>query len=111
MDNEFRVFVCENKMTAVSQYDHYACYPHLELQRAEILQAITDIWQPLHPHLGIDSYCLDVAYVPATKECVMIELSPFLACTGPALFSWSSALDLQVLEGKAPFEFRLKDKR
>mmetsp|Transcript_2909 Transcript_2909/g.5283 ORF Transcript_2909/g.5283 Transcript_2909/m.5283 type:complete len:642 (-) Transcript_2909:157-2082(-) len=108
MDYEFRLFVCSNEMTAVSQYDHYAHYPHLERQRGVILQAIRDAWRVIHPHLGVDSYCLDVAYVPATGTCVMIELSPFLACTGPALFNWSSATDLQTLEGKAPFEFRLK---
>lgn len=109
MDNEFRVFVCADKLTAVSQYDHYSCYPHVARQRGEILRAIREAWRVIHPHLGVDSYCLDVAYVAATGTCVMIELSPFLACTGSALFSWSSPADLLILEGKAPFEFRLKN--
>jgi hypothetical protein len=111
MDYEFRVFVHQNKMTAVSQYDHYAYYPHLEAKRDEIVLAIKIFWSQIHSYLGVDSYCLDVAYCPATFDCIMIELSPFLACTGPALFSWSLAEDLMILEGRAPFEFRLKDER
>ena len=111
MDYEFRVFVNQNKLTAVSQYDHYSYFPHLEEQRDKIEQSIREFWKGLHSHLGIDSYCLDVLYIPSTGNCLMIELSPFLACTGPALFSWSDEHDISVLEGKAPFEFRLKKER
>lgn len=111
MDYEFRVFVHSGRITAISQYDHYAYYPHLESQREGIEEAIRLLWGEIHPHLGVESYCLDVAYCPSSGHCVMIELSPFLACTGSALFSWGVAADLAVLEGRAPFEFRLQQER
>ena len=111
MDYEFRVFVHTHTLTAISQYDHYAFYPHLSPQREAIERSIRTLWKDIHPHLGVESYCLDVAYSPSTGLCVMIELSPFLACTGPALFSWSRAEDLAVLEGRASFEFRLQQER
>jgi len=109
MDYEFRVFVHDNKIRGVSQYDHYAFYPHLRAHQDDILSAIHALWSDVHRCLGIDSYVFDVAFLPSEKRCVMIELSPFLACTGPALFSWSSPHDMAVLEGREPFEFRLKE--
>ena len=66
MDYEFRVFVHQHHLTAISQYDHYAHYPHLEAQRGAIEQAVRETWAVIHSHLGIDSYCLDVAYNPSS---------------------------------------------
>jgi hypothetical protein len=40
LDNEFRAFVCQNKMTAISQYDHYAYYPHLQPLKDAIQQQV-----------------------------------------------------------------------
>lgn len=40
-----------------------------------------------------------------SDKVVLIEISPFLSCTGPALFKWST--DREQLE-KGPFEFRLQ---
>lgn len=108
MDYEFRVFVNEEKITAISQYDHYLYYPHLEDKRDTIEEAIRKFWKDVHIDLDIKSYVIDIAYVPTSGQCIMIELSPFLACTGSALFSWSVESDLMILEGRKPFEFRLK---
>lgn len=108
MDFEFRVFVYRDKITAISQYDHYAYYPHLESIKQKIEASVRSLWKKVHKALKISSYVLDVAYDESSGACIMIELSPFLPCTGPALFSWSNETDMQILEGKLPFEFKLK---
>jgi hypothetical protein len=40
IENEFRLFVCEGKLTAASQYDHFAYYPALHEARASLQQEI-----------------------------------------------------------------------
>jgi len=37
----------------------------------------------------------------------MIELSPFLPCTGAHAFRWTNKRDSDILHGRLPFEFRL----
>jgi len=49
---------------------------------------------------------IDFAYLPTAQRVVVVELSPFLPCTGPSLFSWKQ--DHDVLH-HGPLEFRLKE--
>lgn len=66
MDMEFRVFVCDNKITAISQYDHYAHYPHLFSHRMIIHSGITKLWEKVHPKMkGICSYIMDIGCLPS----------------------------------------------
>lgn len=69
-------------------------------------------------YVGEESYVADFAYFPAKKKCILIEISPFLTCTGPALFNWRQDREVffgtfevhfQILEN-GPFEFRLNEK-
>jgi len=48
---------------------------------------------------------MDFAYLPKQDKVFVIEISPFLPCTGPALFHWTRDKEL-LLNG--PLEFRLK---
>lgn len=49
---------------------------------------------------------MQVSHAPTESDkVVLIEISPFLPCTGPALFKWST--DRALLEN-GPFEFRLQ---
>jgi gamma-glutamylcyclotransferase (GGCT)/AIG2-like uncharacterized protein YtfP len=109
MDYEFRVFVCSDEISAISQYDHYCHYPHLETQRNYLKAGIESLWKKIHFRVGVSSYIFDVAYLPTSESFIVIEFSPFFPCTGPALFNWT--LDKDTLEGRLPFEFRLKSKR
>jgi hypothetical protein len=109
MDYEFRVFICSGVITAISQYDHYAYYPHLEKQKHVIHDGIETLWKKIHPLIGVSSYIMDVAYLNPSGKFLVIEFSPFFPCTGPALFHWGR--DKDVLEGRAPFEFRIKSER
>jgi hypothetical protein len=46
IENEFRLFVWEGKLTAASQYDHYAYYPSLHDMRASLQQQIQQVSLP-----------------------------------------------------------------
>jgi gamma-glutamylcyclotransferase (GGCT)/AIG2-like uncharacterized protein YtfP len=75
-------------------------------------------WEEVHSHVGEESYCMDFAYLEKSDKVVVIEISPFLQCTGkfnkikilgPALFSWEDKELRSILEN-GPFEFRLNEK-
>lgn len=110
MDNEFRLYVYKGAVTAISQYDHYGYYPHLESQREFLQSGLIELWRSIHAELGDEtlSYVVDIGYLPSHDKFILIELSPFSPCTGAALFSWSR--DKELLEGNRPMEFRLKRK-
>jgi len=135
IENEFRLFVCEGRLTAASQYDHYAYYPALheahESLQLELQQVSHDIqpfnvalllltppppsqwWQGVHSFVNGErgSYVMDVAWFPSSdgstsSKFVLIELSPFFHCTGSALFNWQR--DAQLLRD-GPYSLRLKN--
>jgi D123 len=98
MEFEFRAFVCQNRLTAISQYDHYGVYDDLLAPLMEEIQdAITEKWEEVHPLVGEPSYCMEFGFIRG-RGAVLIEMSPFLRCTGPALFRWDD--DLELLEGR-----------
>lgn len=114
MEYEFRVFVLNHRITAVSQYDHYTYYPDLHQQREFLLSGITELWERIHHVLCWSKdenfpYVVDIAYLKPSNRFVLVELSPFSPCTGGALFSWQH--DMDILQGRQPLiEFRLKQK-
>eukprot|EP00727_Mastigamoeba_balamuthi_P005279 m51a1_g1475 hypothetical protein (514) ;mRNA; r:266698-268435 len=109
-DLEFRAFVHRGALTAISQYDHYCVYPHLHALRERIEKVVVEFWREVHAHVGEDAYVMDVGVMPGAGEggadrVVLIELSPFLECTGPALFSWKTDGE-QLRNG--PLQLRLR---
>eukprot|EP00929_Paragymnodinium_shiwhaense_P093316 TRINITY_DN53461_c0_g1_i3.p1 TRINITY_DN53461_c0_g1~~TRINITY_DN53461_c0_g1_i3.p1 ORF type:complete len:330 (+),score=10.56 TRINITY_DN53461_c0_g1_i3:173-1162(+) len=66
---------------------------------------IVKYWREFHPHVGTESYVADVGYIRSTDCLVLVELGPFLPCTGASCFRW--ATDTQLLQ-KGPLEFRLR---
>lgn len=63
IENEFRLFVCEGKLTAASQYDHYAFYPALHEAHASLQQEIHHVGRSvfliyvLHLAVSTNLYC------------------------------------------------------
>lgn len=104
LDYEFRAYVNKGQVNAISQYDHYCVYPNLLEMKDVIKQKILDFWKIVHPYIGEDSYVIDFGYLKDSDRMIVIELSPFLPCTGPACFSWTN--DKHLLEN-GPLEFRL----
>lgn len=109
LENEFRVFVHEGRVTAISQYDHYTYLPALEPMKEFIKYGIEKLWKKIHVMIGSQNYVVDIAYLPSKpdgEDFIVIEFSPFLPCTGASLFNWGN--DIDVLEGRHPMEFRTK---
>eukprot|EP01051_Picozoa_sp_SAG22_P007046 SAG22_NODE_483_length_9925_cov_3.568186_1_plen_664_part_00 len=101
LDHEFRAFVCDGQITAITQYDHFCRYDHLFALRPKLQGMITARWQALHPLVGVESYAADFGYLPSADAVVLIELSPFARCTGGGCFRWSNVADAAVLHGGA----------
>jgi len=108
---EFRCFVHNGKLTAISQYNHYCVLRHLHPQKKRIQDLIVKFWQSLHPCLPTktySSYVVDLAIVgPKKDQVIVVELNPYAISTGPSLFHWT--IDKEVLH-KGPLQFRLRDK-
>jgi gamma-glutamylcyclotransferase (GGCT)/AIG2-like uncharacterized protein YtfP len=102
LDYEFRCFVYRDIFTAISQYDHYTYYPYLFPQKDFLKQGLFSFWKKIHPFIvgsnDDTSYVIDIGYLVEKKEFILIELSPFTPCTGPALFHWQ--YDKDILQGK-----------
>jgi gamma-glutamylcyclotransferase (GGCT)/AIG2-like uncharacterized protein YtfP len=105
MEYEFRAYVNNNQLNAISQYDHYCVYPNLTRMKDTIQEKILTLWEKVHPYVGESSYVIDFAYLEKEDKLIVIECSPFRTCTGAALFSWKD--DKQVMEN-GPLEFRIK---
>ena len=66
-DLEFRCFVYNNRLCAISQYNHYCVFESVqELSsgdgKRELIGEIVAYWQTVHPSLpSYDAYVLDVA--------------------------------------------------
>jgi len=104
LEYEFRGYVHKGKLNALSQYDHYGVHPDLELIKDKVQEKVFDMWKQVHPHVGTESYVIDFAYLPKSGRMIVVELSPFLPCTGPACFKWDKDGDLL---RNGPFTFRL----
>jgi hypothetical protein len=93
---EFRVFVCNRRVRAISQYATHMAFPYLQdaTARTAIMRTITsfvnDVCMPRLP----DAYAnavVDVLISPSAASStppLVIELNPFLIKTGAALFHW-----------------------
>jgi hypothetical protein len=105
---EFRGFVNNNQLNAVSQYDYLQIYPFVVENRELIQKRIYEFWeQQLQDLLSQShrSYVCDF-YVPKNpnESVKLVELNPFLSSSGPCLFNWSKENSI-LLNG--PFEFRI----
>ncbi|KAJ7751533.1 hypothetical protein DFH07DRAFT_526108 [Mycena maculata] len=108
IDMEFRTFVANGRMTAISQYAYQLCSPRLtdpaELARA--VAAVRKLHAALHPILaarGFGDCVLDFGVIPASEGewgATFIEMNPFEETTDGGLFSW--VRERAVIEGTAP---------
>lgn len=102
-DHEFRCFVHQRKLVAISQYQ---CYVRFEaLQDAAHVGRIRDAIVRFHDLIKDakaagktlpSSYVMDVVVFPKDYSCSLIELNPFGShmSSGAALYNWRKDEDL-----------------
>ena len=108
VDMEFRAFVCNNKLNAISQYNYVCHFPRLEKMKGELENRINEFFSNVvHPRLAskFSSYVIDFAVTGENYDKLyVIELNPFLSSTDSSLFSWKT--DEDILRN-GPYEFRI----
>ena len=105
---EFRGYVSNGNLNALSQYNFLVHFPDLIKEKNEIVEKIKQFHKNvIHNKLKhkFSSYVIDFA-ITGNKIWV-IELNPFLSSTDGALFSWNTERNL--LEN-GPFEARFVEK-
>ena len=108
---EFRAFVKDNKLTALTQY-FKSCYnPFIKENKKKILNSIEDKLQEVIKKLNTkENFVVDFVYPKKEGEEVkVIELNPFSNQTNAGLFSWRDEEEKKILNGELEFEFRIQE--
>ena len=109
---EFRCFVVDNKITAITQYYNL---PFLDLlarssfDKALAQEKICDfVVKQVIPRLSRPppSYTVDVAINLTAEKIWLIEVGFPPPTAGTTFFDWNNSNDQAILIGAAPFEFR-----
>jgi len=104
---EFRAFVYQKRMTAITHYYKFCYVRDVALQKEMYCGLMQDYYNNIADTLP-DNCVLDFCILPDTKEVRVVELNPWSVHASSALFDWDK--DKAVLTGDAPFEFRISDK-
>lgn len=87
-ESEFRCFVRERKLVAVSQRDASAYYPSLPGWSSEVQPKIEVFFEEvIEPQFGSNNYTFDV-YVTTDGRVKLIDFNPWGGYTLPLLFTW-----------------------
>jgi hypothetical protein len=100
---EFRAFVHQNQLNAMSQYFCFCKYEDLIAQEEEVKETILKFHSSIRDSISHTSYVIDF-YIKKDGGVLIIELNPFHNGAGAALFSWAKDRE-RFLHG--PFEFRI----
>uniref|UniRef100_A0A3B4XQD4 Translation initiation factor eIF2 assembly protein n=1 Tax=Seriola lalandi dorsalis TaxID=1841481 RepID=A0A3B4XQD4_SERLL len=85
---EFRCFVKENKLIAISQRDYTQYYQHVLKQEEQISQAVQEFFsQHIQYNFLDEDFVFDV-YRDSQGRVWLIDLNPFGEVTDSLLFSW-----------------------
>jgi hypothetical protein len=85
---EFRGFVCNGKLNALSQYNHLCFFSHLLEKKDEISERIQTLFNThIRDKLAtrFSRYIIDFAFDSKLETIWVIELNPFLVSTGKYL--------------------------
>lgn len=106
-DNEYRAFVYNNKLTAITQYDHYGKYDEVIKSKDKVEKMIHQFWEKeVKARMKVSDYIVDFGYV--NDSIILIELSPFLECTGASMFRWQNDSN-ELCFGDGKLRVALKD--
>uniref|UniRef100_A0A672H0M2 Translation initiation factor eIF2 assembly protein n=1 Tax=Salarias fasciatus TaxID=181472 RepID=A0A672H0M2_SALFA len=85
---EFRCFVKENKLIAISQRDYTQYYQHILKQEEQIRQAIGDFFSQHVQYNFLDEDFVFDVYRDSLGRVWLIDLNPFGEVTDSLLFTW-----------------------
>uniref|UniRef100_A0A3Q3F072 Translation initiation factor eIF2 assembly protein n=1 Tax=Labrus bergylta TaxID=56723 RepID=A0A3Q3F072_9LABR len=89
---EYRCFVKENKLIAISQRDYTQYYPHVLKQEEQICQAVQEFFsQHIQYNFLDEDFVFDV-YRDSQGKVWLIDLNPFGEVTDSLLFSWEELM-------------------
>ena len=111
VDMEFRGFVFNNSLNALSQYNHFIFFERLVQKKDILQQRILDFFDNrIKEKLGkYEGYIVDFAVCGVNLDKIyVIELNPFMSTTEPGLFSWKTEME-KLKNG--PFEFRIRSEK
>jgi len=97
---EFRAFIYERKLTAISQYDPYCFFENLLPVQEEVKSKIVRFFDEVIKEKMREftsSYVMDFGILDNGQP-IVIEINNFHKTTGSALFSWET--DKEILLGR-----------
>lgn len=116
VDMEFRCFVFNGLLHAISQYNYLIYSKRLVEKKEEISLAIQNFFKDsVKPKLSIpgfpQDFVIDFAICKEDGDIMkiwVIEINPFISTTDGAMFSWE--IEYEMLTGKQGFHFRIVEK-
>jgi len=99
---EFRGFVYNNKLTALTQYFSYCYFPEVAGAKQETEKKILDFFDTIKGKIQHSCFVIDFGI--SNNQVIVIELNPFNKGTGTSHFKWAE--DQQIMR-EGPFEFRV----
>jgi hypothetical protein len=110
--SEFRAFVYQRHLTALTQYNEYVLDRYVVNNRDRILNSIETFFHDEHvlDKLPNENCVLDLILVEndeRTHRVYICEVNPLAEFAGTGLFSWMN--DREILLGRQPFEFRINE--
>jgi len=101
---EFRAFVFEKEMTAISQYCYFQYYPELVQNKEKLKNRMSDFWNSIKHKVPQKSCIID--FLVQDDNVMIIELNPFFNDTSACLFSWREAEDRKIIQ-QGPLQIRV----
>jgi len=109
IENEFRGFVFNKQLTALSQYFDTCYFETLKQNNAAIEKTLKQFFEDkIRPRIQFKNNFIIDFCITTNKEVLLIELNPFLTTTDSVLFSWKN--DKKILTGEKEFEFRVLER-
>ncbi len=106
---EIRGFVWGGKLTALTQYNQFVVSQRLIANMVKAEEACRHCFDSvISKRISLSRFAIDFIVIEQEDhsfKAFVVELNPLAEFTGFGLFDWLR--DHQVLQGKAPFEFRI----
>eukprot|EP00027_Filamoeba_sp_ATCC50430_P014116 CAMPEP_0168574356 /NCGR_PEP_ID=MMETSP0413-20121227/19032_1 /TAXON_ID=136452 /ORGANISM="Filamoeba nolandi, Strain NC-AS-23-1" /LENGTH=380 /DNA_ID=CAMNT_0008607683 /DNA_START=165 /DNA_END=1307 /DNA_ORIENTATION=- len=121
---EFRGFVFNHSLNAISQYCYYQFFDFLPKCKDQIQTLLTSFYDKEIKNIIPHTNCvIDFAICknsnnntndsnltfddPSQWRVMIIELNPFFTDTGACMFSWKNPEDVAIIKGEKPLQFRV----